>query len=124
MILFNMVSNEIKKSLICILYLHKWQRREVIRQLKYGRRRLNARPSDGSIVRLLESSDERVDWRVTNTGGLNDCSGGTVEDEDGNGTKEINIVEIVRFTLKKQVGSQKLITQHNVIQTLRNTNDQ
>jgi hypothetical protein len=33
----------------------------MIRQLKYGRRRLNARPSDGSIVRLLESSDERVD---------------------------------------------------------------
>ncbi len=64
----------------------------MVAKLEDGSCRLNARPTNSGVVRLLESPDEGVDGRISNAGGLND---GAVEDKDGDGTQKVDIVEIV-----------------------------
>ena len=71
----------------------------MVGQLENGGGRLDARPSNGGIVRLLEGSDERVDGRVANAGRLN---AGAVQDEDGHGAEKVDVVEVVHFALDEK----------------------
>ena len=70
----------------------------MIRQLKYRRRRLDAGPPDPRVIRLLEGADESIDGRVSHARRLDD---GPVQDEDGDSSKKIDVVEIVDLALQK-----------------------
>ncbi len=62
---------------------------------------LHTGSSDGRIIGLLECSDECVDGRITDTGSLHNGSFWSVENENGDSAKQVDIVKIVGFTLCK-----------------------